>query len=161
MSPYAMMWHEDRYYLVGNYDKYDNISHFRIDRMKKVEVLEEKARPFSEVSSYTDFFDTADYARKVFKMFSGGKHENIELLCRDTMLETIVDRFGINVPYLTAGADSFRVIINAEVTDGLISWLMEMGSNVIVLSPPSIVEMTKQRIATLAEAYEIGGIEKN
>ncbi|MBQ6569392.1 MAG: transcriptional regulator [Clostridia bacterium] len=155
VSPYAMMWHEDRYYLICNYAKYDSLSHFRIDRMKKVEIVDENVRHFSEVSGYTDYFDVADYAAKVFKMFSGGKNETIELLCREAVLETIVDRFGLNVPYLTAGEGFFRVIINADVTDGLISWLVEMGNNVVALSPPSIVELTRERIEKLCQAYEI------
>ena len=50
VSPYAMIWSNDHYYLIANNQKYNNLMHTRIDRMKKVEILEERARKFSEVS---------------------------------------------------------------------------------------------------------------
>ena len=43
----------------------------RIDRMKKLEVLDEPSRHFSEVSPCKDKFDEHDYVSKRFNMFSG------------------------------------------------------------------------------------------
>ncbi|MGN0464292.1 MAG: helix-turn-helix transcriptional regulator, partial [Acutalibacteraceae bacterium] len=82
LNPYAMIWSADHYYLVANNPKYDNLMHLRIDRMRNVSIVEGSAvRPFSEVSDYTDFFDVADYSRRIFNMYSG-ETEDIELHCR-------------------------------------------------------------------------------
>lgn len=152
-SPYAMMWSDDRYYLVGNYEKYDNLSHYRIDRMKKVEIIESKARPFSEVSDYTRFFDIGDYAKKVFKMFGGGEEKTIELICKNYMLEPIIDRFGTGVPYRIADEEHFKIIVKGEVTDGLLSWLMDVGGSVRVVSPPDLVEKAQNKVKQIAKDY--------
>lgn len=152
-SPYAMMWSDDRYYLVGNYEKYNNLSHYRIDRMKKVEILDQKARHFSEVSDYTSFFDIGDYAKKVFKMYGGGEEKTLELVCKNYMLETIIDRFGVSAPYRTVDGEHFKIIVKGEVTEGLISWLMEVGGSVKVLSPPELVEKAKNKAKQIAEDY--------
>lgn len=64
VSPYAMTWQFDYYYLIGNYEKYDNLMNLRIDRIHSVEILDEPIRHFSEVSDYSDTFDVADYTKK-------------------------------------------------------------------------------------------------
>ena len=69
ISPYALTWANDRYYLVGNNQKYNNLIHLRLDKMKKVEMTTEKSRHFSEVCDYKTFFDVADYTKKTFNMF--------------------------------------------------------------------------------------------
>ena len=52
VSPYALVWQDDKYYLICNYEKYDNLMHLRLDRMKTVSILNEERRHFSEVSEY-------------------------------------------------------------------------------------------------------------
>ena len=53
VSPYAMIWLNDHYYLICNNAKYDNLLHLRIERIKRVDILEqEPVRPVSEVSEY-------------------------------------------------------------------------------------------------------------
>lgn len=46
VSPYALIWSDDHYYLVCNNEKYDNLMNLRIDRIKSIAVTEESARPF-------------------------------------------------------------------------------------------------------------------
>ncbi|MBO4734077.1 MAG: WYL domain-containing protein, partial [Clostridia bacterium] len=71
VSPYALTWQDDHYYLICNYDKYDNLLHLRVDRMKSVAETDEQYRRFSEVSKYTDTFNVADYTQSLFDMFAG------------------------------------------------------------------------------------------
>ena len=66
INPYALCWQDDHYYLIGNYIKYDNLLHLRLDRINSVEITENPLRHFSEVSEYKDFFDTPDYTNKLF-----------------------------------------------------------------------------------------------
>ncbi|MCL2486483.1 MAG: WYL domain-containing protein, partial [Oscillospiraceae bacterium] len=98
ISPYATVWHEDKYYIIGNYEKYDNLSHYRLDRMHRVECTDERVRGFQEVSSYKNSFDTSDYTKKVFNMFAGSSQRSVELVCENRLLEHIVERFGLNLP---------------------------------------------------------------
>lgn len=155
-SPYALMWDSDRYYMVGNYDKYDNLSHYRVDRMKKVEIIQNStARPFSEVCEYTHTFNTADYSKKVFKMYSGGNEISFVLLCDNDMLEPIIDRFGKQMPFHTVDSGHFKVTVRGQISEGLISWLMEVGEKVRVVSPDSLVELLKKRISSIAQNYNM------
>jgi predicted DNA-binding transcriptional regulator YafY len=41
VSPYALTWQDDHYYLIGNRDKYDNLSTYRLDRMTNLAILDQ------------------------------------------------------------------------------------------------------------------------
>ncbi len=154
VSPYAMIWSNDHYYLIANNQKYNNLMHTRIDRMKKVEILEEKARKFSEVSPYKSYFDSADYSGKIFNMFSGDT-QTLEMLCDKEILEEIIDRFGINA-LIRTGEDETKFLLSTRcvVSEGLVSWIMQFGAKVEVLEPHSLREQVKARAKEIAAMYK-------
>ena len=138
VSPYALIWSNDHYYLVSNNAKYDNLMHTRIDRMRKVEIFDMRSRNFSEVSPYKNFFDSADYSGKIFNMFSGDT-QRLEICCHNSILEEIIDRFGqIGEIRKSDEPDRFRMITRSIVSDGLVSWIMQFGDKIKVISPESL-----------------------
>lgn len=153
VSPYALLWENDHYYLVGNIDKYDNLIHLRLDRMKKVEISNEHTRHFSEVSEYKTFFDIADYSRKTFNMF-GGELKTIELKCKISMLEQVVDRFGDKLYLRPNDDDTFTFSTKANISHGLISWLLQFGSDIEAISPRELREDLKERIKAIESVYK-------
>ncbi len=152
VNPYALIWLNDRYYLVSNNPKYDNLMHTRLDRMEKVVMLEFAARSFSEVSEYHECFDAADYSKKLFNMFSGG-NERIELRCSNIIIDDILDRFGKNVPIKADGDEFFIIRVQAAVSRGLVSWLMQYGANIKVNAPKSLAEEVKENANSISELY--------
>lgn len=151
VSPYALIWKEDHYYLVCNNKKYDNLINLRLDRMKKIEILEEPRRPVSEVSEY-DVFDSADYSAKMFNMFSGATDE-VKLLCSLEIREEIMDRFGTKIPLKAYDIEHFETTINAAVSDGLVSWIMQYGTDIKVLEPKYLADMVAEKAKKIAELY--------
>lgn len=155
LSPYAMIWSKDHYYLVANNEKYDNLMNLRIDRIDSVDITEEDARPFSEVSSYKTRFDAADYSRKTFNMYSGTE-ETIELKCHNSLLEEMLDRFGETVSVRSSGEDCFSVRTEAFVNDGLVSWIMQFGNSVKVVAPSSLAQKVFEKAKKISELYAGG-----
>ncbi len=154
VSPYALIWSNDHYYLVANNQKYDNLMHTRIDRMKRVEMLNETIRPFGEVSTYRSFFDSADYVSKLFNMFSG-TIQSLDILCDNSILEEILDRFGTNT-LITKDIDEnrFRLRTKLAVSEGLISWLMQFGEKLEVLEPLSLRTQIKEKAKEILGVYK-------
>ena len=152
VSPYALIWKDDHYYLVCNSGKYDNLLNLRLDRMKKIELLDEAARPMSEVSEYKDYFDTADYSSKMFNMFSGDI-DKVKLLCDLELREEIMDRFGVKIPLTASDYDHFETEIDAAVSDGLVSWIMQYGNKIKVLEPQYLADMVAKKAKAIAEIY--------
>lgn len=153
ISPYAMTWQDDHYYLIGNYEKYDNLIHLRIDRMHKVEITDKNSRSFSEVSDYKSVFDVADYTKRLFGMYTGNI-ENIELKCSREILEQVVDRFGDSI-FITKLTDkTFNINYKAVVSEALVTWIINFGNKIEAVSPENLREMVKERLNRVIELYE-------
>lgn len=153
VSPYALIWKDDHYYLVCNNDKYDNLMNLRIDRMKKLEVLEEEARPVCEVSEYEDVFDAQDYSAKMFNMFSGEKCD-VTLRCSLKIQEEMMDRFGSAIPLVAHDITHFDTTVKATLSDGFVSWIMQYGADVEVLEPTELAIMVKNKAKSILDVYK-------
>ncbi len=153
ISPYAMTWQDDHYYLIGNNEKYDNLMHMRIDRIKKVEILTERSRHFSEVSDYTDTFDVVDYTQKLFSMF-GGELSRIKLRCKKNILEQLTDRFGKKIFFTNVTNDTFDISVNAVISEGLVTWLMNYGDRVEVIEPQNLRQKITERAEKILSIYK-------
>lgn len=153
VSPYALIWSDDHYYLVCNNEKYDNLMHLRIDKIKHLEKTDFPARHFSEVSDYKNHFDSADYASKLFNMYSG-EPKPVEFICNNDALEPMLDRFGENVKIQKYDDDHFILRTNVAASDGLVSWIVQFGGRVKVKSPNDLVYSVKQKASAILELYE-------
>lgn len=158
VSPYALIWDSDRYYLAGNYEKYDSVGNYRLDRMRGAEVLKENARPFQEVSDYRDYFDTADYVSKTFQMYHG-ERTAVELRCSASILENVLDRFGSGLCILRSDGESFTMRAEVRAGEGFERWLLQFAGGAEVLSPQSLRDRMAAKAGELAALY--GGHEKN
>ncbi len=153
VSPYALIWKQDHYYLICNNEKYDNLMNLRIDRMKKLAVLDEPVRPFSEVSIYEHVFDSQDYSSKMFNMFSGEECD-VTLCCDLKLQEEMLDRFGKGIPLKAVDISHFETTVKATLSDGLVSWIMQYGSSIRVVEPKSLAKMVKQKADSIVNVYK-------
>jgi len=140
INPYSLCWQDDHYYLLGNYPKYDNIIHLRLDRISSVEVLNTPARHFSLVSEYTDRFDTEDYINKLFGMH-GGELCQVELCCNKKITEQVLDRFGEGIFITNVTEDEFRIRVQAALSQALVTWIIGYGADLRVIKPDSLKKM--------------------
>ena len=91
LSPYTLTWNGDFYYVVGWSDKHGKIATFRVDRIYAVpEILPDKAVPKPRQYSIGDFVE------KAFQLFDS-EHAQVELLCENSMMNTVLDHFGEKV----------------------------------------------------------------
>ena len=152
VSPYALIWSDDHYYLVCNNEKYDNLMHLRVDKIQHVELSTEKRRHFSEVSDYTNYFDSADYATKLFSMYSG-EPKPIELICDNGLLEVMLDRFGENLRLQKYDGDHFLLKTNAVASDGLTAWIVQFGGRIKVKAPNDLIYNVQKKAKEILEQY--------
>lgn len=152
INPYALCWQDDHYYLVGNYAKYDNLIHLRLDRISHAEILKTNARHFSEVSNYKDRFDIADYTYRLFGMH-GGEMQDIELRCSKKITEQVLDRFGEDIFITKVTENDFCFKVKAAVSEALVTFVINYGENLKVLKPTELKEMVKVRAEKVLQNY--------
>lgn len=146
VEPYALIWQNDLYYLIGKYRGNNQIRHYRLDRMRYTEITETsfaKNRDF-QLQSYID---------KSFQMFSG-EDIRLRIRLRNDLLNPMFDRFGLQVDVKPDGDDYFVLSTKAKVSAGLLGWILQWGSAAEVLSPPSLVDEVKGEITKMVERYE-------
>lgn len=155
VTPYAMIWMQDRYYLVANMNERDNLTHFRLDRIQNAELEYTRARPCSEVSEYAVRFDAADYAQKCVNMF-GGEVVRITLRGETRLVSDILDRFGQDaVLQRDPGSENhFLAYVQAAGGVGFLSWVAQYGAALEILSPAPLREEMRRRTLLTCAMYE-------
>lgn len=152
VSPYAMVWVQDRYYLISNMNDKEGLTHFRLDRIRDVRIEDEQVRPVCEVSEYGEEFNAVDYASKCLNMF-GGEIAKIDLRCHMDLLNELFDRFGEDIPVKKDGEDHFIARIEAAISEGFINWVCQYGALVEVISPAGVREAVKRRVEETYRMY--------
>ena len=137
VSPYAMLWNGDYYYCVGFSRSHDKIVTFRVDRMKNVAITELAAVPPPAS------FNVEDYYTGIFDMFDGDDME-VELLCKNKHMKSVVDQFGEKVRTRIANPEYFIAIVAVSVSPTFFSWVFQFCGEIKIISPQAAVEAYKE-----------------
>lgn len=144
LSPLHLVWNGDFYYLVGVADD-GTIRNFRVDRIAKCpNILEEIS-----IQAPEDF-DIDDYINTTFRMFNA-EHTDVELLCDNDVIDSIIDRFGEGVEITEAATEKFQITVNVATSHIFYSWVFGFGGKVKILRPDVVRE---EYIAMLDRAQE-------
>ena len=148
VSPWSLTWSDDNYYLVAHEDETDKIKHYRVDKMKNME-LSEKERHGRE--EFRDF-DLAAFAKKTFGMF-GGPDQYVTLQCENWLSNVVIDRFGRDVMLVPADEGHFRVHVLVAVSDQFYAWVTGLGSGIQIVGPEAVREGYKRHLSGILERY--------
>lgn len=149
VSPYALSWDNANYYLIAYYEGHPRLTHFRVDKMESVELLEERRHPLPEGKE----FNSAEYAKKVFHMF-GGEEETITLQFDNSLVGVVLDRFGADVEIRKADEESFTVTVEALVSPPLLGWIFSFGNKVRILEPELLAQRMRENATECAAVYK-------
>ena len=153
VNPYQIAATNSRYYLICSTGNYNNISHYRLDHIEGAEILAEKARPIQEVTGEKNGLDLPKHMAEHIYMFSG-ESKRVTFRANLTIVDQIIDWFGTDITFTneTDTTVDVSVIVNEAA---MFCWLLQYGSNVEVLSPPSLRERMKATVAGMAQKYQI------
>ncbi len=138
-SPYILIWNNDQYYVVGFSDKHNTITKFRVDRMTTLEILNDfrVQKP--------DNFDISEFFEKEFSMLHGDTCE-VELLCENQLMDSIIDKFGTKVHTDVVDDEHFRVIVNVDLGGTFYGWVFASGGKMRIVEPIEAVERFEQTL---------------
>lgn len=145
LSPYKLLWCGDYYYVLGYSEKKSKVINFRVDRIaSKPEILDKDIIPMP------DDFDIENYTKEVFFMFSGEK-VLVDLRCDNSLMKTMVDRFGEDVTTLAYDMTSFRVQTEVSASPTFFGWVFGFNGKVQILAPESLKEQYRQMLTKATE----------
>lgn len=146
VSPYALCWREDNYYLVGYYPKYEAVANFRVDKIEKTEILD---LPRSDPP---EDFSLAEYTKKRFGMYSG-EDVRITLRVHNSLSGVILDRFGKDVSLTADGDEYFKISQVVTISPILFGWLFQFGDQIEVVSPERVRAEYRDRLKSTLLRY--------
>ena len=152
ISPYQMAAKEGKYYLICNYDKYDDISNYRLDRITELKILDEPAKPFEHLKwANGRTLDLATYMKEHPYMYSS---DNVRAVFRvaKAMVSDVIDLFGTEVTF--SDEDDAGVTVTAFTNEmAMEQFALNFAPDVTVLEPQRLREKVKNALKKALEKY--------
>ncbi len=144
-TPLHLVWNGDYYYVVGVYEYKQRLGSFRIDRIASCPtILDEEATPAP------DGFDIDEYINTTFRMYNSN-HCDVELICDNSVMDSIIDRFGADVTTYANDMTSFRAIVNVATSHIFYSWVFGFAGLVKIKGPQEVKEAYAEMVKTAAD----------
>ncbi len=151
VSPWALTWDDENYYMVA-YDDFDNkIKHYRVDKMMKLSVEEERRAGKDEFRN----FDMAEYTKSTFGMYQGRK-TMVKIVFANPMVGVFIDRFGKDITIRKVDDEHSEINVNVYVSPQFFGWIFSLGRDVKVVSPSDVVEEMKKEAQAFLDNMQEG-----
>lgn len=137
VSPYALIWSNDRYYLIAHEEERDTILTPRVDHIQGVHILDTPIQPPPED------FDIGYYYSTTYKMYSGPEYD-ITLICENSLIGKMIDRFGTGFDCIPVSDHAFKATVRASVGPTFFGWLFQYAGKMTLSGPPEVVELYNQ-----------------
>ena len=135
ISPYALIWDGDFYYVLGMNHRRNQINTFRVDRIsRQPEILDEAATPAQ------DNPNLANYSREVFRMYDTEEPVEVSLLCENSLMKHLIDHFGLDVETETVDDNHFRARVLVCTSPTFYRWVFGWCGRMKIESPAFVLD---------------------
>lgn len=148
ISPWALTWNDDCYYMIGYDHMAELIKHYRVDRMHDIRM--ERAERLGEQAFAA--FDLAAYCRKTFHMFAGPE-EAVVLSFDDNYSSVVFDRFGKEIQLHKKEDGTFTIRVEVMISHQFFGWLAGLGTGVKIVGPLSVRDQYREFLKEILENY--------
>lgn len=152
INPYQIAATNGRYYLICNYDKYDNVSHYRLDYITDIKLLDTSRKPMKQVKGLENGFDLPKHMAEHIYMFAGDS-TIVKFRAQKYLAGDILDWFGQDVMFVNDAGDTIDVHVKVN-EDAFFYWAMQYGEHIEVLEPVVLREKIKTAVTNIAEKYK-------
>ncbi len=149
LSPWALVWRDENYYLFAYDHITETIRHFRVDKMKNISKSENKRRG---LEIYTRF-DFARYSGKLFGMFSGEEY-NVTLKCENSLAGAVIDRFSTGVSIYPGNDGTFNFTVPVIISNNFYSWVLQFGKRMEIIAPVQVRDGMRNLLRDVGGIYE-------
>ena len=150
VSPWALTWDDENYYLIAFDAKDEKIKHYRVDKMRNIEMSDEKR----EGKAFFGKFDMASYSQMNFSMF-GGKEVRVKILFENELVGVMLDRFGKEIPIHDSDKVGWsETSVDVALSDQFLGWVFSLGTHVKIMEPKDVVNRFRDEIKNLDRLYD-------
>lgn len=152
INPYQLVAVNGKYYLICNYDKYDDVSNYRLDRITDIKMLDTPVKPMKLVKGLENGLNLPKHMAEHIYMFTG---ESVPVVfkAKRYLLTELFDWFGKDMQFLEETENEVTVRVNVNL-EAMRKWALQYAVHVKVVSPKKLVDMVKEDIKNAMEQYE-------
>ncbi|MEA4854202.1 MAG: WYL domain-containing protein [Christensenella sp.] len=133
VSPFALTWDNENYYLIGYDGNVKEIRHYRVDRMENIVVTKEDREGQESFQQK----DMSVYTRRNFSMY-GGSDILVTMEFEDPLVGVVMDRFGKDISVIKSGENYFYVTASVAVSPQFYAWMFGLGNRARILAPKEV-----------------------
>ena len=148
ISPFALMWDDENYYMLGYDAAAGKMKHYRVDKMVGIEATGQERQGKDCFAG----IDMSAYSKQIFGMFTGSE-QTVKLRFENPLVGAVIDRFGKEVMLIPDGDEHFTVSVDVAVSPQFYAWLFGFGTAVEILSPESARRELSERAKAVAVLY--------
>ena len=152
LSPYQMILHNQRYYLMGYNEKWKEMRYYRMDRITGVEILDEPSTPLRSIKGFESGIDYKRFSSSLPYMFAD-EPQAVEFIADGWAIDQIVDWFGREIAIEERQDGRFLVRVKASI-NAMEYWAMQYMNAVEILSPKELRERIKNNVQCANEKYK-------
>ncbi len=154
VSPWHLVYRDDKYYLVAYEAASEKIKHYRVDKMQGVQVLENTPREGAKVISNLHI---TEYIQSSFGMYAG-EEKLVKVEIPEKLLGVFVDRIGkgrLKKPQPVKDAPGrYLLRFPAAVSAQFFGWIFGLGHEVKITGPTEVREAYVDYLKNMLELYE-------
>ena len=147
VNPYQIVVANGRYYLIGNIDKYDNSTHFRVEKISDVEITDMAVKPVREVEEFKNGLNLPKHMAEHVYMFSG-KSQLVRLRVSESGINDVIDWLGSDIQITRESKDTLLVDVTAN-PQAMKYWAVQFGEKVEILLPETLREEVRELVAKI------------
>ena len=151
VSPYQLILHNQRYYLMALNEKHKDMCFYRLDRITNMDIIKEKLTDIRSVEGYESGIDYKLFATALPYMYTD-KPRKIEFIAEKQIIDHIFDWFGYDVNVEEINETQVKVRIYASV-NAMEYWATQYLNYVEILKPDSLREKIAASIEAAAKKY--------
>ena len=152
-SPYQLILHNQRYYLMALNEYWKSMAYYRLDRITNMSITEKSLTPITAVEGYENGINYKDLSTALPYMYTD-KPEQVEFIAESHIIDQLIDWFGKDIRISKYGDDDKQIKVSVKVSPmAMEHWAMQYINHVEILSPSVLREKVKENLKLATEKY--------
>ena len=148
VSPWALTWDDEYYYMVAFDDYSKTCKHYRVDKMLKLQTIDQKREG---ADRFRDL-DMAAYSKATFGMY-GGEKKRVKIHLHNKMCGVFIDRFGKDITFHPLDPKHSELNVDVFISPQFYGWIFGLGKYVQIVGPDDVVAEMKNMLIEQSENY--------
>ncbi|MCH5183552.1 MAG: transcriptional regulator [Oscillospiraceae bacterium] len=151
-SPYQLILHNQRYYLMAFNERWHNIAYYRLDHITNMSVTDAVLTPIRTLEGYENGIDYKTLSTALPYMYTD-KPQPVELIADIGIVDQIIDWFGTDIHLQKLDENRIKVTLKVSLL-AMEFWAMQYLNSVEVTKPESLRQTIKKNLSAAMQKYQ-------